>query len=41
MEALGEDDLGGLEEYMNKNQLYFFDQEKIKRHIQELKERKG
>jgi len=38
MEAIDEDDLGGLEEYMHENGLYFFDQEKIKKHIQQLKE---
>jgi len=42
MDAIGDDgmDLGGLEEYMHENSLYFFDQEKMKRHIQELKEKK-
>ncbi len=42
MEAIGEDgmDLGGLEEYMLDNNLYFFDEEKIRRHIEKLKEKK-
>ena len=40
MEALGEDDLGGLEEYMLDNNLYFFDEEKIRSHIEKLKEKK-
>jgi len=39
MEAIGDDgmDLGGLEEYMHEKQIFFFDQEKIKEHIKELK----
>jgi len=41
MEAIGDDgmDLGGLEEYMLDNNLYFFNKEGMKKHIQELKEK--
>jgi len=37
MEALDEEDMGGLEEYMHKHQLFLFDKEKMKKHIQQLK----
>jgi len=33
-------DMGAVTEYMHKKQLFFFDQEKIKEHIKELKGKK-
>lgn len=39
MELLGIEDLGELEVYMMDKSLYFFDEQKIKNHIEELEQK--